>query len=89
MRSELFPTRVRATAGGWLTNIAIMGSISGFAVGAVSIDTLGLSTTVAMLGVGVLISVGLVLMLPETMGMDLVRKKPPRTSTTRPAPPAG
>jgi MFS family permease len=89
MRSELFPTRVRATAGGWLTNIAIIGSISGFAVGAVSIDTLGLSMTVAMLGVGVLISVGFVLMLPETMGMDLVRKKPPRTSTTPPAPPVG
>jgi MFS family permease len=89
MRSELFPTRVRATAGGWLTNIAIIGSISGFAVGAVAIDRFGLSITVAMLGVGVLVSVGFVLMLPETMGMDLVRKKAPRTSTTRPTPPAG
>jgi MFS family permease len=89
MRSELFPTRVRATAGGWLTNIAIIGSISGFVVGAVAIDNLGLSLTVAMLGVGILISVGFVLMLPETMGMDLVRKKPPRTSTKRPTPPAG
>jgi MFS family permease len=89
MRSELFPTKVRATAGGWLTNVAIMGSISGFAVGAVAIDKFGLSTTVAMLGVGVLASVGFVLMLPETMGMDLVRKKPPSTSTTRPAPPTG
>ena len=27
-RTELFPTRLRATAGGWITNIAIIGSIA-------------------------------------------------------------
>jgi MFS family permease len=89
LRAELFPTRVRATAGGWLTNIAIIGSISGFAAGAVLIDRLGLPMTVALLGLGVLISIGLVFMLPETQGMDLVRKRAPRPSTTQQAPPPG
>jgi MFS family permease len=89
MRTELFPTRVRATAGGWLTNIAIIGSISGFSFGAVMIDKVGLPMTIALLGLGVLVSIWLVLMLPETQGMSLVRKRTPRTSTTPPAPPAG
>ena len=87
MRAELFPTRVRATAGGWLTNIAIVGSISGFAIGAVLIDRIGLPMTVALLGLGILVSIGLMLMLPETQGMDLVRKRIPRSSTSQPAPP--
>jgi len=88
LRAELFPTRVRATAGGWLTNVAIVGSISGFTAGAVLIDTLGLPTTVALLGIGIVISIGLVFILPETQGMDLVRKRVPKTNTTQPAPPA-
>ena len=87
LRSELFPTRVRATAGGWLTNIAILGSITGFAVGAVLIDRIGLAATVASLGAGLIISIVLVLMLPETQGMDLVRKRVSRPSTTTQGPP--
>lgn len=88
-RSELFPTRVRATGNAWLTNTAIIGSIFGFAAGAILIDRLGLPTTVAMLGAGLLISMVLVLRLPETKGMDLVRAKGSRTRATRQAPPAG
>jgi len=88
-RSELFPTRVRATANAWLTNVAIVGSIAGFATGAVLIDSIGLASTVSMLGAGLVISIVLVLRLPETRGMDLVRKKVRRSSTTTPAPPSG
>ncbi len=88
-RSELFPTRVRATGNAWLTNTAIIGSIFGFAAGAILIDRLGLPTTVAMLGTGLLISMVLVLRLPETKGMDLVRAKASRTRATKQAPPAG
>ncbi|MEN8238504.1 MAG: MFS transporter [Actinomycetota bacterium] len=86
LRAELFPTRVRATAGGWLTNIAIVGSISGFAAGAALIDRVGLPVTIGLLGIGLVVSIGLVIMLPETQGMDLVRKRGPRTSTTQPEP---
>ncbi|MCL1595735.1 MAG: MFS transporter [Actinomycetia bacterium] len=87
-RAELFPTRVRATASAWLTNIAIIGSIAGFGTGAALIGSVGLATTVSALGSGLLISIFLVLKLPETRGMDLVRKKKVRPSgTTRQAPP--
>ncbi len=74
-RAELFPTRLRATAGGWITNIAIMGSIAGFLGGAVMIDRYGLAVTVSFLGLGLIVAILLVLRLPETKGMDLVRRK--------------
>ena len=74
-RAELFPTRLRATAGGWITNIAILGSIAGFAAGAYLIDRYGLTSTVAFLGAGLVISIVLVLRLPETKGLSLERRK--------------
>ena len=74
-RAELFPTRVRATASAWVTNVAIVGSIAGFATGGILIDRIGLPATVSTLGVGVVISIFLVTRLPETQGMDLVRRK--------------
>lgn len=82
-RSELFPTRVRATASGWITNVAIIGSIFGFATGAVLIDRIGLGATVTTLGAGVVIAIYLATRLPETKGMDLVRTKADRTSATQ------
>ena len=88
-RSELFPTRVRATGTAWLTNVAIVGSIFGFVAGAILIDRVGLPTTVATLGTGLIVSMVLVLRLPETKGMDLVRKRASRTDATRQAPPTG
>jgi MFS family permease len=78
MRAELFPTKVRATAAGWITDVAILGSIVGFLVGALLIDRLGLPATVAILGVGVIGAVLLILRLPETKGMDIVRIRPTR-----------
>ncbi len=88
-RSELFPTRVRATGNAWLTNVAIVGSIFGFAAGAMLIDRLGLPTTVAALGAGLVVSMLLVLRLPETKGMDLARRTGSRSRATRQAPPTG
>ena len=81
-RAELFPTRVRATASAWVTNVAIIGSIGGFITGGILIDRIGLASTVALLGTGVLISIYLVTRLPETRGMDLVRRKADPTSAT-------
>ncbi len=80
-RSELFPTRVRAMAAGWITNVAIAGSITGFVIGALVVDRAGLSTTITILGSGLLISMYLVLRLPETRGMDLVRAGAARRHT--------
>jgi putative MFS transporter len=72
-RAELFPTRLRATAGAWVTNAAIGGSVAGFAVGALLIDRIGLPSTIALLSVGVVVAALLVLPLPETKGRDLTR----------------
>lgn len=88
-RSELFPTRVRATANAWITNAAIVGSIFGFATGAILIDRIGLGTTVATLGSGLLIAIVLILRLPETRGMDLVRAPKAQRSTTPGTTPTG
>ena len=74
-RAELFPTRVRATSGAWITNAAILGSIFGFVVGGILIDRIGLSVTIAILGGGLVISMLLEIILPETKGMDLVRQR--------------
>jgi MFS family permease len=86
MRAELFPTRVRATSAAWVTNIAILGSITGFLLGGVLIDRIGLSMTIASLGAGLIVSIILVLTLPETKGMDLIRRRRtgPHTTTTTP-----
>ncbi len=80
-RAELFPTRLRATAGAWVTNAAIVGSIAGFGLGALLIDRIGLASTIALLGIGVIIAAFLVLPLPETRGRDLTR---PFTSSAHP-----
>ena len=78
-RSELFPTRVRATAAGWITNIAIFGSITGFVIGAFIVDSVGLSTTITALAGGLIIAMLLVTRLPETRGIDLVRTRRDRS----------
>jgi MFS family permease len=80
MRAELFPTRVRATAAGWITNVAIIGSIAGFLIAGLLIDQVGLPTTIAILGVGVIGAVFLTLRLPETKGMDIVKPRRPKSS---------
>ena len=84
-RSELFPTRVRATAAGWITNTAIGGSITGFVIGALIVDDVGLPQTISVLAGGLLIAMLLVTRLPETRGMDLVRSRAGRSGTTRQA----
>jgi MFS family permease len=72
LRSELFPTRIRATAAGMITNVAIAGSLFGFLVGWLVVDNIGLPSTIGFLGLGLLASIYLVLQLPETRGKDLV-----------------
>jgi MFS family permease len=84
-RSELFPTRVRATAAGWITNIAIAGSVTGFVIGGVFVDDYGLPTTITALAAGLVIAMLLITRLPETRGMDLVRSRAGRSGATRQA----
>ncbi len=91
-RTELFPTGLRATAIAWINNAAILGGIVAFVVGGLVIDTIGLSTTMTFLSVGVIVAAFLVLPLPETHGRDLVTRRPTpsaASTTTTPASPPG
>ncbi len=83
-RSELFPTRVRATAAGWVTNVAILGSITGFSIGGLMIDSYGLPTTITTLSSGLIIAMVMLIKLPETRGMSLVRGKADPVAATTP-----
>ena len=77
-RAELFPTDVRASANTALANFSLAGSGLGLILGVFTIDTLGLSETVSLLGLGMAAAALLTLGLPETRGQDLVA-----TSTAR------
>lgn len=70
-RAELFPTEYRASGGAAGAYLAMVGSAGGLGIGALTIDRIGLSATVLVLGIGVLAAIGLTLMLPETMGQEL------------------
>ncbi len=70
-RAELFPTTLRSSANTAASNMALAGSASGLIIGIYTINTFGLSNTMLILGVGVVIAAGLTMLLPETRGQDL------------------
>ena len=70
-RNELFPTGQRATAVTWLNNFGVLGSVAGLTLGSVTIDTIGLSETVSILAIGMVMAALLILLLPETRGQPL------------------
>jgi MFS family permease len=70
-RAELFPTALRASANTASSNAGLAGSAVGLMAGIITIDALGLSETIYLLGVGTLLAAILTLTLPETRGQDL------------------
>jgi len=70
-RAELFPTGLRASANTAAMNFGLVGSGLGLILGIFTIDRFGLSQTVTILGVGMVIAALLTLLLPETRGQDL------------------
>lgn len=70
-RAELFPTRLRASANTAASNAGLAGSALGLMAGVLTIDVIGLSNTIYLLGVGTLAAAILTLLLPETRGQDL------------------
>ncbi len=70
-RAELFPTTLRSSANTAVSNAGLAGSALGLMAGILTIDALGLSNTVYLLGVGTLAAAILTLTLPETKGQDL------------------
>ena len=70
-RAELFPTTLRSSANTAGSNGALAGSAFGLIIGIYTIDTFGLTNTILILSIGVLVAAGLTLLLPETRGQDL------------------
>jgi MFS family permease len=70
-RTELFPTSLRSSAATAGANFSLAGAAGGLILGIFTIDSLGLASTVMILGVGVAIAALLTLGLPETKGQDL------------------
>lgn len=70
-RTELFPTALRSSAITAVANAALAGSAAGLILGNFTIDRIGLTNTVLVLGVGMAVAAVLTLMLPETRGQDL------------------
>ncbi len=70
-RAELFPTGLRASATTASSNFGLAGSAIGLILGIFTIDRIGVSETVTLLGVGMATAAFLTLLLPETRGQDL------------------
>lgn len=70
-RTELFPTHLRASANTAASNLSLAGSAVGLIIGRYTIDVIGLSQTIYVLGVAMAASAALVFLLPETKGQDL------------------
>ncbi len=86
--NELFPTDVRASAGGWLVVSGVLGATAGLVVVGVAADASGaFGGAMAVVCVPAAAVAALVLRLPETRGLELEQSAPPTTSPTRPARP--
>ncbi len=70
-RAELFPTRLRSTAGTAATNFTIAGASAGLLVGRLTIGGMGLSGTVYLLTIGAALAAAITASLPETLGRDI------------------
>lgn len=77
-RAELFPTAFRTTAGTAGAYLGMLGSAAGLLFGRLTIDRIGLSETVTVLGSAILVAVVLTAMLPETRGQALDSLAPDR-----------
>lgn len=77
-RLELFPTEFRSTAGAAGSYLAMVGSALGLLAGRATIDRIGLSETVTLLGSLLLVAIALTALLPETRGQDLETVSPRR-----------
>ncbi len=70
-RAELFPTGLRASATTASSNFGLAGSGLGLILGIFTIDRIGITGTVTLLGIGLAVAALLTLLLPETKGQDL------------------
>jgi MFS family permease len=75
--SELFPTRVRATVGGWLVAAGVLGAVAGLVAFGLLTDALDSFATAAVLVCGpVVLTCVLFARVPETRGLELEQSAP-------------
>jgi MFS family permease len=73
LTTEMFPTRLRATAKSWVTNSGVVGALLGLAmIGALGSVASGANVTTAIAATTALLS-PLIFLLPETRQLDLER----------------
>ncbi len=75
MRAELFPTDVRSSAVSVLMVMSVVGAITSLAFGRVAIAEIGLPLYIGLIGAVTLLSIPMILMVPETR--DTIIAKPP------------
>jgi MFS family permease len=77
LATELFPTRVRATAAGWCTVAGVLGAVSGLLAFGLLADALGgFGLAAIAIVTPVALSAVLFLRLPETRGLELEASAP-------------
>ncbi|HEY8556328.1 MAG TPA: MFS transporter [Actinomycetes bacterium] len=75
--SELFPTRVRATVGGWLVAAGVLGAVAGLVAFGLLTDALDSFATAAVLVCApVVLTCVLFARVPETRGLELEQSAP-------------
>lgn len=89
LANELFPTSSRASVAGWMTLSGVLGSTAGLLlVGAIADATGSFGRSMTAVAVPTALSALLVVLLPETRGMELEQSAPELADET-PAPVAG
>lgn len=77
LSAEIFPTAERATAAGWLTAASAAGAVTGLVVFGVAADQLAsFAAAATVVSLPVVLTAGLYLRLPETVGMELEQSAP-------------
>jgi MFS family permease len=76
MRAELFPTDVRSSAVSFLMVMSVVGAITSLALGRIAIGELGLPLYIGLVGAVTLLSVPLLLLVPETRDIVIPPQNP-------------
>lgn len=78
MRAELFPTDVRSSAVSFLMVMSVIGAITSLALGRLAIAAIGLPVYIGLVGAVTLLSIPMLLLVPETRNIIILKSDPHR-----------